>query len=158
MRKRSKKGSEGFIEIEVEVDGTIGLLLRAYREKLIEKEIAAKNVKLAIQVLEELKNFNEEMPMIFHMVVRQFRILLQIKDCMDRKLREAEIRSEVPEHPFVITNGMKQALNFTMDQLKDIYTSLLDIERDFKSGGVRISVNDQTELELALQKLVVTHC
>lgn len=120
--------------------------------------IGSKNVKLAMRVLEEMKNFNEELPMLFHMIVRQFRILLQIKDCMERKCLEADIRREIPEHPFVITNGIKQAKNFTMAQLKGIHTSLLEIERAFKSGGIKISVNDQSEFELALQKFIVEHC
>ncbi len=120
--------------------------------------VAAKNVKLAVKILEELKQFNEEMPMIFHMIVRQFRILLQIRDCLDKGLTEADVKRAVPEHPFVIMNGMKQAKNFTMRQLKEIHSALLQIEKDFKSGVIRISVNDHSEFELALQKLVVTHC
>ncbi|MDP4007691.1 MAG: DNA polymerase III subunit delta [Candidatus Peregrinibacteria bacterium] len=120
--------------------------------------IAAKNVKTAIEILEEMKNFNEAMPMIFHMIVRQFRIIIQIKDCMDKGMQQADVRREVPEHPFVITNGMKQAANFSMKQLKKIYSALLDIEKSFKSGGIKISVNDHSEFELALQKFVVTNC
>lgn len=120
--------------------------------------IAAKNVKTAIEILEEMKNFNEEMPMIFHMVVRQFRIIIQIKDCMDKGMQQTDVRREVPEHPFVITNGMKQAGNFSMKQLKKIYSALLDIEIAFKTGGIKISVNDHSEFELALQKFVVQNC
>lgn len=119
--------------------------------------IAAKNVKTAIEILEEMKNFNEEMPMIFHMIVRQFRIILQIKDFMERGLSEFDIKREIPEHPFVIMNGIKQARNFSMKQLKSIYSGLLDIEKAFKSGGIKISVNDHSEFELALQKFIVTH-
>ncbi|MBT6068639.1 DNA polymerase III subunit delta [Candidatus Peregrinibacteria bacterium] len=120
--------------------------------------VAAKNAKLALKILEELKQFNEEMPMLFHMIVRQFRILIQIRDCLDKGLGQADIKRSVPEHPFVIMNGMKQAANFQLKDLKEIYTALLDIEKAFKGGRIRVSVNDQTEFELALQKLVVTHC
>lgn len=120
--------------------------------------IAAKNSKKAIQILEELKNFNQEMPMLFHMIVRQFRILLQIRDCMDKGMQQADIKREVPEHPFVIMNGMKQAQNFTLKDLKTIHSALLAIEKAFKSGEIRISVNDHSEFELALQKFVVAHC
>jgi len=120
--------------------------------------IAAKNSKKAIQILEELKNFNQEMPMLFHMIVRQFRILLQIRDCMDKGMTQSDIKRAVPEHPFVIMNGMKQAQNFTLKQLTQIHKTLLKIEQGFKSGKIRIAVNDQSEFELALQKFVVTHC
>ena len=92
------------------------------------------------------------------MIVRQFRILLQIRNCLDKGMQQADIKREVPEHPFVITNGMKQAQNFDMKQLKKIYTALLGIEQAFKSGRIRIAVNDHSEFELALQKFVVTHC
>jgi len=43
-------------------------------------------------------------------------------------------------HPFVAKKGMAQANNFSMDNLKDIYKKLLDIDRIIKTSRTRTEV------------------
>ncbi len=120
--------------------------------------IATKNLRTAVQILEKLIASHEEVPRIFHMIVRQFRILVQIRSCLDRNMSQSEIRLQIPEHPFVIANGIKQATHFSVRELIRIYEHMLDIERKFKTGKIRITTDDQSEFATALHQFVIRSC
>ena len=82
------------------------------------------------------------------MIVRQFRLLVQAKACMEEGLRPDEIAKTVGMHPFVAKKIIKQGQSFSMKQLKQIYNHLLEIDVGVKTG--------KTDMAIALNLLVAT--
>lgn len=72
------------------------------------------------------------LPVIFSMITRQFRLLIQARDCLDRNLDPS---SELKGHSFVIQKITRQAKNFDQKQLHDIYERLLEIDYRSKSSS-----------------------
>jgi DNA polymerase-3 subunit delta len=80
------------------------------------------------------------------MIVRQFRLLIQVKELSEKPLPPDAIAKELKLHPFVVKKIGEQARNFSLPQLETIYRRLLDIDVEIKTG--------QTSDVLALDLLV----
>jgi DNA polymerase-3 subunit delta len=76
---------------------------------------------------------------IFSMFVRQFRLLIQVKELADTGQRPANIAKELKMHNFVAEKLFRQAQQFGMGQLEQIYHHLLEVD-----VGVKIGRNDMT--------------
>ncbi|MBN1494536.1 DNA polymerase III subunit delta [Candidatus Peregrinibacteria bacterium] len=120
--------------------------------------IAHKNRKGSLNTLDILIESGEEIVKIIFMIVRHFRILIQVKDLKDRGEPKSEIISKLKEHPFVVSTMLEQSPNFTKEQLKTIYDTLLKIDIGIKTGKIRLLADDKKEVLLALQKFVHTVC
>jgi DNA polymerase-3 subunit delta len=83
---------------------------------------------------------------LFTMFVRQFRLLLQVKELAEEGRAAAAIASELRIHPFVANKLLQQSRGFTLPQLEEIYRHLLEIDVGNKTG--------QTDLLTALHLLV----
>ena len=84
------------------------------------------------------------------MIVRQFRILIQVKDLSSQGLAASTVAKQAGLHPFVAEKAGRQAMNFSMGQLEMIYARLLETDLAIKTG--------QTEEVLALDTLVAALC
>lgn len=71
---------------------------------------------------------------LFSMFTRQFRLLIQVKELIEAGERPAGIASQLKLRPFVADKLAKQARGYTLEQLKQIYRRLLDIDVDVKTG------------------------
>ncbi len=81
------------------------------------------------------------------MIVRQYRLLILVKELQTRNLPPDGMAKELGQHPFVIKKLNEQARNYRdIGQLEAIYRRLLDIETEIKTG--------QTSDVLALDLLV----
>ena len=81
------------------------------------------------------------------MIVRQFRLLILVKELQGRGLTPDAMAKELGQHPFVIKKLNEQARIYRdMAQLEAIYRRLLEIETEIKTG--------QTPDGLALDLLV----
>ncbi len=116
--------------------------------------IAQKNSKKTLEILQRLIQGGEDLMQILYMIARHIRILIHISACLKEGFNQSEITAKLKEHPFTIQNGIKQSKNFDIPQLKKIYESLLSIDIKLKTGKIRISTEDQTELRLALEKSI----
>ena len=77
------------------------------------------------------------------MLVRQFRILLQLKGALaetDGRVNQKSIASQLGLHPFVVKKALPQARAFTFSQLRNMYGKLLGIEVKLKSTSVPAGV------------------
>lgn len=101
----------------------------------------------AFRLLAQMRNQGAHPLYLLTMIVRQYRILLQVKDYMGRGLRKAEIASEIGLHPYPTQKAMAQARNYSMAQLETCYDQLLATDVAIKTG--------QLEANLALDMLVV---
>ncbi len=86
---------------------------------------------------------------IFSMIVRQFRLLLQVRELLDDNKGLADISKEIPEirASLVAEKMFRQARRYTLQQLKAIYRQLLQIDQSLKTS--------QISPELAFDLLVV---
>jgi DNA polymerase-3 subunit delta len=71
---------------------------------------------------------------LFSMFIRQFRLLLQVKALIEAGERSAGIAEQLKLRPFVADKLARQARNYTMPQLEQIYRHLLEIDVDAKTG------------------------
>jgi DNA polymerase III subunit delta len=85
---------------------------------------------------------------LFAMVVRQFRLLVQIAELGEEGLRPPAIAQRLKIHSFVAGKLFQQSQRFTIAQLERIYAHLLDIDVGVKTG--------RTDMTTALNLLVVT--
>jgi len=84
------------------------------------------------------------------MIVRQFRIMIQVKDLADRGVHPNDISPRLGIKPFVARKGQSQAAKFSMPQLETIYRKLWETDLSIKTG--------QMEPVLALDLLVAGLC
>jgi DNA polymerase-3 subunit delta len=120
--------------------------------------LAQKDVRMSLRTLDDLIRSGEAMMLIFHMIVRHFRIIIGIKDCTDKKYPQDKISALTGLHPFVVKKGIPQAKGFPAERLARIYRGLLQIEIDTKSSRIKTTAGDQTELRLSLERLIVQLC
>ncbi len=102
---------------------------------------------IAFRLLAQMRNQGAHPLYLLTMIVRQYRILLQVKDYMARGMRKDEIASALHLHPFPTGKAMSQARNYTPRQLESIYDRLLETDVAIKTGKL--------EANLALDMLVV---
>lgn len=91
------------------------------------------NSKVALSKLHQLEE-TEEIPQLFSMIVRQFRLLVQTRSILDRGGRQDDVRSELGQIPFVAEKLCRQASAFTTEKLRTIYSQLLEFDYQFKTS------------------------
>ncbi|MBI2463922.1 DNA polymerase III subunit delta [Candidatus Peregrinibacteria bacterium] len=140
---------------------SIQLLTKAHIKTTIFKltdYIGQKNTRLSFSTLTSLVENGEDIFYIFHMIIRQFRLLIQVKNLMEQKYNAFHITSELKQHPFVIKTIMAQTRNFNMERLKSIYKKLLEIEIGSKTGKIKSSTFDTREFSLAIERFILESC
>ncbi|NTV35686.1 MAG: DNA polymerase III subunit delta [Anaerolineaceae bacterium] len=85
---------------------------------------------------------------LFAMIVRQFRLLLQVREILDEGGNAQNVVQEMRQAPFVAEKLVGQARRFNIRQLEDIYRRLLQIDEDFKTS--------QAPLDTSLDLFVVS--
>jgi DNA polymerase-3 subunit delta len=101
----------------------------------------------AAKLLHQLLDEGEHPLRLLSMIVRQFRILIQVKELTGRGLSQQDIAARLRLHRFVVKKTVAQAMNFSMEQLEAIYRKLLETDVAIKTG--------QMDEVLALDMLVV---
>lgn len=71
---------------------------------------------------------------LFSMLIRQFRLLIQVKELADLGDRPPAISKQLKMHSFVAGKLHKQCQQFSMVQLEQIYRHLLEIDIGVKTG------------------------
>ncbi len=101
----------------------------------------------AFRQLAQLRNEGAHPLYLLTMIVRQYRILIQVKELMQHGLDRDNIAKKIKLHPFPTKKAMAQARQYSSQQLSSIYDRLLDTDIAIKTG--------QMEANLALDILVV---
>ncbi|AKM82310.1 TPA: DNA polymerase III subunit delta [Candidatus Berkelbacteria bacterium] len=128
--------------------GTIELLVQSQAQKDIFRLVDAlgnKNLKKALNELNQLQHAGENEIYIFSMICYQYRNLLIVKDLQDR-LHSSNaypasgqawaIQKEAGMNPYVVQKTLAQCGNFTFDELKNSYDTLLDFDHKLKTGKI----------------------
>lgn len=71
---------------------------------------------------------------LFAMFVRQFRLLIQVKELAKQGLRSPAISQQLRLHSFVAGKLTQQAQHFSLAQLEQIYRHLLAVDVEVKTG------------------------
>lgn len=98
--------------------------------------IVAGQKKQVYQMIQKQYKKGEDAGYIFNMLVRQFRILLQLRDIFDREdnVNSDLLAKRLGLHPFVVKKSFPIARRFAMQQLKEIYGQLLEMDIKTKTG------------------------
>lgn len=98
------------------------------------ERLGEKKTKEAIDLLNHQFRSGANEIYIFSMIIRQFRILLQIRSAIDEGISPNNIASYVSLHPFVVKKSIPIAKIYTIEELKKIYKKLLDLDIRLKSS------------------------
>ena len=102
--------------------------------------------KAAAQLLHKKFQEGTDPFYLFAMFIRQFRLLIQVKESAEHGQSPPEIAKTLKTHPYVTGKLHQQSQNFSMSQLEQVYEHLLDIDIGVKTG--------RTDMETALDLLV----
>jgi len=104
--------------------------------------LGTNNKKLALKLMSDQFNLEADEMYLLSMLIRQFRILLEIKDLINErpKITKDLIAKELQIHPFVAQKALWQVKNFTLDKLKQIYQMLLDLDLKLKTSQAKPKV------------------
>ncbi len=102
--------------------------------------------RTASQTLHSLLDAGEHPMGLLAMVVRQFRLLIQVKELKTQGLTSQQAAKTLKLHPFPTGKLYNQANHFSAEQLEKVYRHLLDTDVDIKTGKI--------EPEVALDLLV----
>lgn len=94
--------------------------------------IAQKNTKRALKLLEDAFALDQSVFYLLTMIVKQFRILLQIKDLGNVSADQAAKALKI--HSFVAQKSLSQAQKFKSNELVEIFGKLVELEKRLKSG------------------------
>lgn len=111
--------------------------------------ISAKRKDEALRLLENELELGTNSVYLMHMIIRQFRILLQVKQALDMGETQRTIASSLKLHPFVVSKSLNQVRSFDFAVLKNIYRQLIDLDKDLKTGRADF----KTSIALLISKL-----
>lgn len=122
--------------------------------------LGAKDHRAAIQNLHRSMSAGENLRQVFYMIVRQFRLFLQIGGYLANypNTNPANIATSLKIHPFVARNTVSQLKRFNLAELKSAYERLLEIDFKLKTSGIRVTIEDQDELAMAIERFILKFC
>ncbi|NTW22248.1 DNA polymerase III subunit delta [Candidatus Falkowbacteria bacterium] len=127
---------------KIELNDVRDLVVGVFDEQVfaLTDALSMRNRALAAKLLEEQLRGGESEEYLLHMVTRQFKILVQVRQALDSGLTGKKIATELKLHPFVAQKSVGQVRNFSLDQLKKILLKLIDIDYLVKTGRGRPKV------------------
>jgi DNA polymerase-3 subunit delta len=90
----------------------------------------------AAELLHNLLDHGNDPRYLFAMIVRQFRLLIQIKELSHETFDVPTIAKRIKLHPYPARKLYAQARNFTLEQLEYVYRHLLEIDVQVKTGQI----------------------
>lgn len=104
--------------------------------------IVGGNKKIAFKLMRDQRAIGEDESYLFAMIMRQFKILLQMRDLWEREdsLTSDQIAKRISVHPYVAKKSLPLVKKYSMEDLKNIYDDLLEIDIKTKTGLANQSV------------------
>lgn len=110
--------------------------------------VADKNQRRALDLYYDLLALKEPPMHILFLMIRQYRILFQVKGLLKQGYGKKEIASKAGLHPFAAGKYMDQAKKFRMSELRAVMEDGADIEQRVKTG----LLTDNLAVELFIVK------
>ena len=98
--------------------------------------IAQKDKKQALLLMYKHLAKGDSPYYLFTMLVYQFRIILEIKDMLERQIPYNVMLQKSKMHPYVLKKGCGVADRFSLTELKEIYKRLFRLDVSMKTGKV----------------------
>lgn len=111
--------------------------------------LAQKNQSLALRYYNDLLLLKEPVMHILYLIVRQYRILVILKEMNGQRKSEAEMAKAAGIPPFSVRRYGTQLKLYTQKQLESCLTQAIQLEEEIKTG----IVPDQIGLEMLLISL-----
>ncbi|MFA6553146.1 MAG: DNA polymerase III subunit delta [Patescibacteria group bacterium] len=96
--------------------------------------LAERDAKRSYALLHDQLQSGNHPLYILTMLVRQFRILLQVREIIDQESNYYTVASRLKLHPFVAQKAIRDARKFTLADLKNSYQRLLELDIALKSS------------------------
>jgi len=103
---------------------------------------------------QDLSKSSESMMLVFFMIVRQFRLLLQIRYLMDQGINRATIQKRLKLAPFQVNMLCQQAGSFQTPVLKRAYQQLAELDFQIKTGQIPSYTNNEELLQLKIDQFL----
>lgn len=98
--------------------------------------LIAGQTKKVYQMIQEQYRIGEDAQFILSMILRQVKILLELRDLYDREdnMPSDILAKKLGLHPFVVKKSLPFIKKYNQDKLKNIYEKLLEIDIKTKTG------------------------
>lgn len=104
--------------------------------------------KTAVKLLHDHLSAGDDPFYLLSMYFFQFRNLLKVKPFAEKNCSQQEIASKLKIHPYVAKKSADQAGKFSLEELKNLYKKLCEIDVQSKTGKV--------DIKLALDKFIAS--
>ena len=101
--------------------------------QMVDAQVAG-NYGEAFKLMYRMLENGEDRMMILAMLLRQYRMLYQMRGLLQERVSQGEIASLLKIPPFAVRRMQSQAMRYQREQLKAAYDYLLDYEYRLKSG------------------------
>ena len=101
------------------------------------EKLANKDKLEAIKLLKKQFELGSSPVYLLSMIIRQYRILLQIKSAIDENVFANNLSKYLSLHPFVIKKSTSLANKYSLKDLQNIYNKLLDLDKRIKSSKLK---------------------
>ncbi|MFH1522387.1 MAG: DNA polymerase III subunit delta [Patescibacteria group bacterium] len=151
LEQKLIKSKEKNIPVSIEAQNIEKLVRGKFDENIfaLTDAISNKNKNLAVKLIEEQFAAGLADGYLINMIVRQFKILLQIREALDSGYTSRKIISLLKLHPFIVQKGINQVRNFGLPILKNSLAELIEIDFKMKTG----QANTKVMLNLFLSKI-----
>ncbi|MDD5567225.1 MAG: DNA polymerase III subunit delta [Patescibacteria group bacterium] len=119
-------------------EADVSVLVRAKYDTDIFKltdALSSQDQATALRLLDEQISSGTPIPYLLTMLIRQFRILLQVKDYLENQGNPYQVGPALKLHPFVAQKAVNQVKNFSFAKLKKTYRRLLWLDEKTKSSS-----------------------
>lgn len=113
--------------------------------------LSKKNIKRALDILDELIYKGEKIPLILFMIGRQYNLLFNLKLGIDSGKSKEVLASELRLHPYICEKMISQSMKFSLKALKRNIELCVDTEKIIKST----STDDKINIEVFMIKTVM---
>jgi DNA polymerase III subunit delta len=113
--------------------------------------LCAGQSKMVYKMIQEQYRIGEDVQYMFAMILRQFRILLEMRDVHDREdiTQSSALAQKLGLHPFVAKKSLPLVKRYKMSELKKIYNELQNLDVGIKTG----KENQEVLLDLFVGKV-----
>ncbi|MFA4814963.1 MAG: DNA polymerase III subunit delta [Candidatus Gracilibacteria bacterium] len=118
-------------------------------------QLAQKNFAGALGTIEQLQEQGEDSGRIFSMIVRQFRLILEMKALGEQNVPASMMARKMGVHPFVVSSSLRFTKNFTYDTLRHTLEKFLELDRRLKTGLIPLKPREEDQYLLAIERILL---
>jgi DNA polymerase III subunit delta len=134
-------------------EGDVRQLVAVVQESKIFDLVDALSIRdrrQAMTVLEEMLDAGQPPAYLMVMIIRQFRILLQLKELSIQHVSPEQIKKRTGLHSYVVDKNLRQVHNFSLEALESVFNRLVELDTAMKTGRINPT--------LGLELLVAEQC